>query len=49
MRQTSHAFTDAQENFTSFDTNVVMVRGGANMVVQIFFNEKPTKIENYGS
>ena len=36
--------TDAQENFTSFDTNVVMVRGGANMV----FNEKPIKIENYG-
>ena len=35
----SHASTDAQDNFTSFDTNVVMVCGGASMV----FNEKPTK------
>ena len=35
----SHISTDAQENSTSFDTNVVMGRGGANMVL----NEKPTK------
>ena len=35
----SYRSKDAQENSTSFDTNVVMGRGGANMVL----NEKPTK------
>ena len=35
----SHISTDAQENSTSFDTNVVLGGGGGNMV----FNEKPTK------
>ena len=35
----SHASKDAQENVTSFDTNVVLGDDGANMV----FNEKPTK------
>ena len=34
-----HSSKDAQENSTSFDTNVVLVGGGANMV----FNEKLTK------
>ena len=35
---------DAPENSPSFDTNVGLERGGANMV----FNEKPTKVENNG-
>ena len=34
-----HRWKDAQENSTSFDINVVLVGGGANMV----FNEKLTK------
>ena len=34
-----HISKDAQENSTSFDINVVLVGGGANMV----FNEKLTK------
>ena len=36
----SHISKDAPENSTSFDTKVVVVGGGANMVL----NEKPTKI-----
>ena len=36
---TKHSSKDAQENSTSFDINVVLVGGGANMV----FNEKLTK------
>ena len=35
----SYISKDAQENSTSLDTNVVMGRCGANMVL----NEKPTK------
>ena len=35
----SHISKDAPENSTSFDTKVVVVGGGANMVL----NEKPTK------
>ena len=35
----SHLSKDAQENSTSFDTNVVLGRSGAKMV----FNENPTK------
>ena len=35
----SHISKDAQENFVSFDTNVVVVGDGANMVL----NGKPTK------
>ena len=35
----SHVSKDAQENSTSFDTNIVLGGGGGNMV----FNEKPTK------
>ena len=39
----SHSSKDAQENSTSFDTNVVLEGGGANMVL----NEKPAKNGNY--
>ena len=35
----SNVSKDVQENPTSFDTNVVLVGGGANMVL----NEKPAK------
>ena len=35
----SHISKDARENSASFDTNVVLVGGGANMVL----NQKPTK------
>ena len=35
----SNVSKDAQENSTSFDANVVLVGGGANMVL----NEKPAK------
>ena len=35
----SHVSKDAQENSTSFDTNVVLGGGWGNMV----FKEKPTK------
>ena len=39
----SYESKDAQENFISYDTNVVMGQCGANMVL----NEKPTKKWNY--
>ena len=39
----SHSSKDAQENSTSFDTNVVLEGGGANMGL----NEKPTKNGNH--